>query len=141
MPKTAGCRSSEGSGSFRHTTGVGTQVGSTRDTLTRLALSEAATEPGLAAKASAFIRLADAGENSPVPAGRLRAELQAVVETEALSARGLAGVLQAIWRLSSGLICRYWPVPHDSFVGIVSRAGGTPRGAHNRIGGTSHGEG
>ena len=31
-----------------------------------------------------------------MPAGRLRAELQAVVETEALSARGLAGVLQAL---------------------------------------------
>ena len=71
-------------------------MGSTRDALTRSALSEAATEPGLAAKASAFIRLVDAGENSPVPAGRLRAELQAVVETEALSARGLAGVLQAL---------------------------------------------
>jgi hypothetical protein len=49
--------------------------------------------------------------------------------------------VQTIWRLSSGLVCRYWPVPRDVLVGFVSRAGGTPRGAHNRIGGTSHGEG
>jgi hypothetical protein len=48
---------------------------------------------------------------------------------------------KTIWRLSSGLGCRYWPVPRDALAGICSRAGGTPRGAHNRIGGTSHGEG
>jgi hypothetical protein len=52
-----------------------------------------------------------------------------------------AWLVQTIWRLSSGLVCRYWPVPRDVLVGFVSRAGGTPRGAHNRIGGTSHGEG
>ena len=66
------------------------------DALTRLALSEATTEPGLQAKASALVRLAGAGDSCPVSTDRLRAELRAVVETEALSARGLAGVLQAL---------------------------------------------
>jgi hypothetical protein len=27
---------------------------------------------------------------------------------------------KTIWRLLSGLGCRYWPVPHDAFVGLIA---------------------
>ncbi len=71
-------------------------MGTRLDALARLALAEASSEPALQAKASALCRLAAVVESSPVPPDRLRAELRQVVETEALSARGLAGVLQAL---------------------------------------------
>lgn len=66
------------------------------DALARLALADAVSEPGLQAKATALVKLADAGDGSPVPADRLRVELQRVAETEAISARGLQGVLAAL---------------------------------------------
>ncbi len=66
------------------------------DALARLALADAASEPGLQAKSTALVKLVDAGDRSPVPAERLRAELQRVAETEAISARGLQGVLAAL---------------------------------------------
>lgn len=69
------------------------------DALARLALSETSTELGIQAKASALVKLVAAGEASPVPAERLRTELQHVASTEAVSARGLQGVLAALRQL------------------------------------------
>lgn len=81
------------------------------EALTRLALAPATGEAALRAKALALCKLVDAGDGSPVDRAALRSELQAVAATEALSSRGLEGVLAAISALeridaADGLV---WP--------------------------------
>lgn len=66
------------------------------EALRRLALSRPAGEGGLTPKVAAIARLVQAGDRSPVPIAKLRAELRAVARLEVVSTRGQDAVLRSV---------------------------------------------